>query len=660
MRDQMSPKEGGAGAILPSDQTIPAAPLRVTAQEVLSLKFPLLRERLLGMNRKWAKRTAKMTTIWPEHGTFDLSLCDDMRVLIVNHRHSGSVGEKLKKRAEETEVLKLYEEQGQNYRDTAKACLLAAKTDHETLGRASPPPYAKEKSGSAPPRKTVYTGEAENPRYSSSIIAPLEKAMGAEYVPVKGAYSHVKKMLDGKEGAASEEIELTGAYQHIKELLRESEKKGCSSHQKEREMDNRQGEPKPLVSEQLARGVIPITSLVSCAQSTEQLLHELRTQLPIGEDQTDLYLIGKKAFKAIVSEARKEARQDVAGRPRSLSEAVVSGVAVPDRANEEQAACCQTPDLASLSLQPQAETAEIMAQKPVGPIPNPVMKQGRPVRSRNPPLYYQAPILVRGTQMYYVPWTTMDMTGLITRLPNPYEGASRWIKAFEQETLGHNIAIGDIKMILGRTLGAGGLSDVMHSQHLADILETHAGDGDLFNVIRTEVWESLRILFPDRVKLEMLTGEKIGPSEPPMAFIHKTLGKWRAELGKNPEDETLQQAMFRQGVVRGLTETVQERLAEVVGLYSMPFAQFCEQLTHAVERERKYDEKRLQSDREDMRKLNKLQLKSGLQAVLMAPPGGNYRGSQWGKKPELLALESAPQNQAPKQGNERQWEAGIR
>ena len=71
-------------------------------------------------------------------------------------------------------------------------------------------------------------------------------------------------------------------------------------------------------------------------------------------------------------------------------------------------------------------------------------------------------------------------------------GASRWIQAFEQETLDHNIAIGDIKMILGRTLGTGGLSDVMHSCHLAKVLITHAEDGELFNTICQEVWVRIR------------------------------------------------------------------------------------------------------------------------------------------------------------------------
>ncbi|XP_046873647.1 uncharacterized protein LOC124466046 [Hypomesus transpacificus] len=165
------PVEGRARAILSPDQTVPAVPLRVTAQEVLSLQFPLLRECLFEMNRKWAKRTAKMTPAWPEHGTFDLSLCNDMRVLITNHSHSGSVKKKLRKRKEEAGVLKLYKDQGQNYCDTVKACLLAAKTDHGTLDRASPPPYDKEKSSSAPPSKTLFAGEAENPRSSSIFMA---------------------------------------------------------------------------------------------------------------------------------------------------------------------------------------------------------------------------------------------------------------------------------------------------------------------------------------------------------------------------------------------------------------------------------------------------------------------------------------------------------
>ena len=213
----------------------------------------------------------------------------------------------------------------------------------------------------------------------------------------------------------------------------------------------------------------------------------------------------------------------------------------------------------------------------------------------------------------------------------------------------HNIAIGDIKMILGRTLGKGGLSDVMHSRHLAEVLTTNMEDGELFNTIRQDVWERLRELFPDKVRLDMLVGEIIGPTEPPMAFIHRILGTWRAEFGKNPEEEVLQQAMFRKGVIQGLAETAQGGLGDVVSLYSMPFAQFCEHIIHVVTKERSKEEKRLQDDREDVRKLNKIQLKTRIQAVLVAPSPVPYKKKQWEGKPEMpqegVVSQNRPYNQ---------------
>ena len=212
--------------------------------------------------------------------------------------------------------------------------------------------------------------------------------------------------------------------------------------------------------------------------------------------------------------------------------------------------------------------------------------------------------------MYYVPWKTMDVTGLIARLPNLYEGASRWIRAFEEETLGHLIAIGDITFLLGRALGSAGLSDEMHSQHLADILSTHADDADQFNNIRTEVWDSLRKLFPDKVQLDMLEGEPIGETEDPSTYVHRLLRLWRAELRKNPEADVFQKAMFRQGVIQKLPPAVRTRLGDVVGLRSMDFTQFCAHVTHAISKHREHEGRRLERDRSNMCKLTQKQLKA--------------------------------------------------
>lgn len=52
-------------------------------------------------------------------------------------------------------------------------------------------------------------------------------------------------------------------------------------------------------------------------------------------------------------------------------------------------------------------------------------------------------ILVKGTQGHYILWQTQD------RLLDNDEGASKWIKVFEEETVGKILALGDLKEFWG-------------------------------------------------------------------------------------------------------------------------------------------------------------------------------------------------------------------
>ena len=79
-------------------------------------------------------------------------LTRDMRVLFANYKHSGGTRDKLGKRAEETEVLKLYETQGQSYCATVKAWRQAAQAGNETFKGDAPPPYDRHRSGFPSPR----------------------------------------------------------------------------------------------------------------------------------------------------------------------------------------------------------------------------------------------------------------------------------------------------------------------------------------------------------------------------------------------------------------------------------------------------------------------------------------------------------------------------
>ena len=60
----------------------------------------------------------------------------------------------------------------------------------------------------------------------------------------------------------------------------------------------------------------------------------------------------------------------------------------------------------------------------------------------------------------------MDMVGLMDQIPDFWEGAGRWIHAFEEETLGPLLAVGDIKAILSKTLGVGEMREMLEGSPL--------------------------------------------------------------------------------------------------------------------------------------------------------------------------------------------------
>lgn len=72
----------------------------------------------------------------------------------------------------------------------------------------------------------------------------------------------------------------------------------------------------------------------------------------------------------------------------------------------------------------------------------------------------QMPLMVKRKALHYAPWSFMDLTGLIQRLPNMCEGAQKWITQFEEKTSGQHLAIGDIKAIFCQTVGKGRAEEI--------------------------------------------------------------------------------------------------------------------------------------------------------------------------------------------------------
>ncbi len=65
------------------------------------------------------------------------------------------------------------------------------------------------------------------------------------------------------------------------------------------------------------------------------------------------------------------------------------------------------------------------------------------------------------TQLKYVPWGERDVETLKSKLPSLRNGANRWIAAFEDETVGDMIAVGDIKVLLSKVLTRQAMEDIL-------------------------------------------------------------------------------------------------------------------------------------------------------------------------------------------------------
>lgn len=80
-----------------------------TPVEILGARHPLCKEEITKMSKKWKERTRKMSTKWPAEGTLDVSLCEEMEILIKSDK-----GKKRRnKREKENEALKFFKAEGE-------------------------------------------------------------------------------------------------------------------------------------------------------------------------------------------------------------------------------------------------------------------------------------------------------------------------------------------------------------------------------------------------------------------------------------------------------------------------------------------------------------------------------------------------------------------
>ncbi|XP_058615370.1 uncharacterized protein LOC131529613 [Onychostoma macrolepis] len=218
----------------------------------------------------------------------------------------------------------------------------------------------------------------------------------------------------------------------------------------------------------------------------------------------------------------------------------------------------------------------------------------------------ECPILIKQGHAQYIPWAAQDLDTLVSRLPDIHEGAGKWIKTVEEETTGKLLALGDIKALLAKCLGASKMNDILKQSGLLQAVDRPQADGASFNKHRHDIWRTLRAEYPMQTDPNFLKGEPMGETENPTTYIQKQLRRWKEELERDPEHVLT--VLFRTSIVEAMPAAVKVKLEDVVGLNSKSHKEFRDHVVHAVEQYRRQELKMKSQEKELQRKLAQMQL----------------------------------------------------
>ncbi|KAK3570010.1 hypothetical protein QTP86_009155 [Hemibagrus guttatus] len=219
----------------------------------------------------------------------------------------------------------------------------------------------------------------------------------------------------------------------------------------------------------------------------------------------------------------------------------------------------------------------------------------------------QCPLIIKGGDTAYIPWTFMDMTGLIGRLPSICDGAQKWITWFKEQTTGQHLALGDIKAILSQTLGKAKMTEILDQADLKKTADDPHYDHPL-GPWKTAIWDAMRKTYPTKTDPGKVEKVKLGDDEGVAQFILKLQTIWREEMDAPWDETAASQALFKVMLKRALPSEVQEQLEIVVGLNAMPWDTFEANIIHYVELHRKKEREARKAAENLLMQLHKAQL----------------------------------------------------
>ncbi|XP_036071017.1 uncharacterized protein LOC118599606 isoform X1 [Oryzias melastigma] len=583
----------------------------MTPITILSVQYPQWVNEIPKISNKWHKRTQKLDSPWPQDGTFDVDVCTVMETRIKDYKPKVHSKKRNQKRQTELQILDLFKTEGQNYRDKIRGKLAELKNLKIKSNNEKDQDF-NTSAGIYPSLAGTLSINGNFEYDKANAQKGTSFNLNVEASPQKAVGGSVDARSPGTraENAHSLPVER-GPCDSVEEINREQlQPQHCSTGRKAK---------KPRQSQ-----------ILDC--------YAERTAQREGA-QSESYWIDM-------------ADQSRLNQPRIKEKTIIEEY--EEQIDKIYNTC---KELQNLSANAEAHCNAERKQKKGREEPYDL--RYRP--NIHPPDRYtdpgQFPILIKGTQAHYIPWQSVDLTGLVARLPDLHDGAAKWIRVFEEETVGKMLAIGDIKAVLAQILGVPTMENIIHKTGYV-WMKSHMADGTVFNAYRATMWQALREEFPNKIDRKARKGEPLMDNVNPIAYINKQMKRWKQETEEEPERSPLLMTLFRESIIEALPAPAQAKLEDVVGLSTMPHRQFRDHVVHVVEKYRKEQEQQREQDTRTQRKVTQLQLnelqnkgKAKTQApVLSAEPrdiAGWVPVQQSGAAPPVGPPASAPQVQQP-------------
>ncbi|XP_067255976.1 involucrin-like [Chanodichthys erythropterus] len=632
-------------------------------------QYPICRDIIKKLSKKWEKRTKKLKTKWPAEGTFDVAMCREMKALIKNHKPHDKTKKREQKRQKEQEVLDLFIQQA--IKDHKKKQLEEQKKKMEEKVERPPPytpPYQEIKKQMPMVRGTLEVDgnlsvvETDEEDDEEQQRREGEKEYAHQKDDEQGSYQEnngqkktnkpvpVKKRLTAttktqQEQREEEQRNSLMDCSYVKQRRQEKERKGGGKRNpllnnpyfymgeaiQELNRAGRDGDNEPMTREQEEGGSVdPLDHELNKLQEAAEKLSLEKQQRCLTERARHLRGNLEEEENEHWQRRRAHSASPLGRHRRNSSQEEyrrVSGTLrlerIPPgdpmwRNREERQLISPAESLPILTPYQTGNLAEnwgdlnpFQAQERYSPGGYNSMLQPEVTYdlitsvSQAPMLQKkskQLPILIKGEQAQYVPWAGQDLEGLVARLPDIHEGAGKWIRLLEAETIGKILAIGDIKALLAKSVGGAKTNEILEDAGLKSAVGGTRKDATTFDQYRSMIWRVLRKHYPTQMDPKLLKGEQLGEMENPTSYIQKQLRRWKEELEKDPEGDIVMTTLFRTAIVEAMPSAVKARLEDVVGLNSKTTEEFCDHVAHAVEQYMRNEQKLKNQERELQRK----------------------------------------------------------